>query len=185
MAGVVVLLSGGQDSVACGIRAATRLRACVFVDYGQPAAGCEAVFAARWASTWGVPLRTFTVGAAGATAMGGDHGASVVAGRNMLLISLALGVAAELGALEVWYGACRDDWEDYADCRPEFTAHINRARGGTRPLVTAPFIYTRKAEIHAILAAAKVPASHTWSCYAPAEGARPCGGCVSCQAARR
>jgi len=107
---------------------------------------------------------------------------TVVPNRNMILLSYAIGVAENLKCKEVYYGAHKNDYAIYPDCRPEFVKAIDK----TSQLATynsirviAPFVNLYKYQIVKIGVEIGVPYHLTWSCYK--NGKSHCGKCATCQ----
>jgi 7-cyano-7-deazaguanine synthase len=202
----VVLLSGGLDSTvaaALAKRDGFELHALSF-DYGQrhkrELESAKAV-AARLGAASHTVLRV-PVGDYGGSAltdagiavptgrdeaqMGGDIPVTYVPARNIVFLSLALGVAEVRGADAIFIGANALDYSGYPDCRPEFfRAFEEMARLGTkrgvegRPVrIEVPLQHMTKADIVRAGAKAGAPLELTWSCYQGGEVA--CGVCDSC-----
>lgn len=118
-----------------------------------------------------------------------DIPATYVPARNLLLLSLALGLAEARGAADIGIGVNALDYSGYPDCRPEFIAAFERAaNAGTRAgvqgrpfRVHAPLIHMRKAEILRLARELRVPVEQTVSCYDPGPAGEPCGGCDACR----
>ena len=110
---------------------------------------------------------------------------TVVPNRNMILLSLATGVAISNGIDQVVYAAHAGDHAIYPDCRPEFyTAVASAVKAGNYdpPELKAPFIEMTKADIVKVGEKLGVPFRKTWSCY---EGGEVhCGRCGTCQERR-
>lgn len=192
---VVVLASGGVDSGVLVHRAhaAGELAGLVFAHYGQPASLCEWKALQKLRTHLGtdapvLELQLTTVWCKAMQAPSGVAGARVVPHRNLIMLSHALNWAEYLGADRVWYGAIRDDRENYADCRPEFWLGLNtanRAYSGRHQnehqpaQVEAPLGAMGKAEVMAEAEAAGI-LPLCWSCYAPTPDGRPCNWCDSC-----
>ncbi len=109
---------------------------------------------------------------------------TVVPNRNMILLSIAGGYAAGLGAECIAYAPHAGDHAIYPDCRPEFVAAVNKAlvlgtgwhNDGVR--IMAPFTEYTKADIVKLGRKLNVPFHLTWSCY---EGDDlHCGVCGTC-----
>ena len=104
-----------------------------------------------------------------------------VPNRNMILLSLAVGYAASIGATTVYYGAHSGDHAIYPDCRPIFVEKMNAVSmiANYDPIeIKAPFLDKDKGDIVILGEHIGVDYAHTWTCY---EGlAEPCGKCGSC-----
>ncbi|ROR97988.1 7-cyano-7-deazaguanine synthase [Sinobacterium caligoides] len=106
---------------------------------------------------------------------------TVVPNRNMILISLAIGYAVDIGAEAVWYGAHSGDHTIYPDCRPEFVEKMNevsRLANFEVVDVYAPYLYKNKTDILRDGLAMDLDYGETWTCYKGLEKA--CGLCGSC-----
>lgn len=182
---VVVLLSGGVDSLVCAelAREAGTLAGCVFVDYGHPAQIAEGWKAFSYHGRHGVPLRVVHAFGLHLADMAGDSGSSsrVVPARNLMLIASAANHAAGMGADEVWIGATAGDDRDYPDCRAswiEAVDGVTRAACGVG--VRAPLIAMVKAEVVREALRLGIHRSDSVSCYQPGSGGAACGACASC-----
>lgn len=107
--------------------------------------------------------------------------ATVVPNRNMLLLAIAGAWAISRKANYVAYGAHCGDHAIYPDCRPEFTAAIEKAlmlSDWHSVELIRPFITSTKADIVQRGHQLGVPMGQTWSCY---QGrALHCGKCGTC-----
>lgn len=106
---------------------------------------------------------------------------TVVPNRNMILISLAIGYAVDIGAEGVWYGAHSGDHAIYPDCRPEFVKIMDQAskQANFEPVyVHAPYLETDKIGILKDGMQMNLDYAKTWTCYKGRETA--CGTCGSC-----
>ncbi|WKD30130.1 7-cyano-7-deazaguanine synthase QueC [Halomonas sp. KG2] len=117
----------------------------------------------------------------------GDYAAdnlstTVVPNRNMILLSLAIAKAVNVGAGRVDYGAHGGDHILYPDCRPEFVNAMNQVAGiaNFEPVTLhAPYLASSKADILRDGLAMGLNYRDTWTCY---EGrALACGKCGSCR----
>lgn len=121
--------------------------------------------------------------------------ATVVPGRNTILLSLALGYCISQGGRIVAYAAHAGDHVIYPDCRPEFVLAMagvfNKAHYWPVAL-WVPFQSMDKGDILAAGMPIGVPYGSTWTCYDPQphpdEGKRfhdqswaACGRCGACQ----
>lgn len=195
----VVLLSGGLDSTVCLALALEAKRECVamFVDYGQAAEFTECFAAKRIAADAEVKIVSARVRAGFDSGLHdtkpleygrdiseigqkGDRPSSYVPARNLLLLSLALGLAETIGAEEIWMGANAGDAEGYPDCRPSFIrafeAVSQRATRGPGVRVWTPLIGHNKAEIVQLARDLNVNIDRTSSCYRGID----CGSCDAC-----
>ncbi len=208
MAGSVVLLSGGLDSattLALALRDHPPAHA-LTVRYGQRheleiRRAAEIARALGAASHRVVAIDSgFFLGSAlsdpsvavpkGRSLEGIGRGvpSTYVPARNTVLLSLALAWAESLGVDRVCLGVNALDYSGYPDCRPEFLSAFERlARLATRAgsegraiRVEAPLLEMGKGEIVRLAVGLGVPVGRTLSCYDPAEGGRPCGGCDAC-----
>lgn len=106
---------------------------------------------------------------------------TVVPNRNMILIALATGYAASVGAQTVWFGAHGGDHAIYPDCRPEFVEKMDAVCqiANYEPVrVEAPYMALDKGEILAEGLGMNLDYSQTWTCYNGRDAA--CGRCGSC-----
>ena len=191
----VVLLSGGVDSTVALARALADgddAMALSF-NYGQihkrELAAAEAV-----AAHYGVHHRVIDLSAAlphgsALTGLGlipETHAtapdATLVPGRNIVMLAVGIGIAEGSGGGAVVIGANADDRAGYPDCRSEFfTAidHATRRSTDGRVCVWAPLIRMSKADIFALGHQLGAPLDLTWSCYRG--GDAPCGRCGACE----
>jgi 7-cyano-7-deazaguanine synthase len=195
----LVVLSGGLDSTVC-MAAAARDGAVVALtfDYGQRhwhevdhAAGVAGFYEADHVvvrldlTGWGGSALTDAaidvppVGTPGIPA-------TYVPARNLIFLSVAMGVAEARSLDSVWLGVNALDYSGYPDCRPEFiasfeqTAALALKRGveGDPVRVVTPLIDKSKADIVRWGLELGAPLHLTWSCYRG--GTEPCGECDSC-----
>lgn len=121
---------------------------------------------------------------------------TVVPNRNMIMLSIAAGVAVNESAGFVALGVHAGDHFIYPDCRPRFITAANAAVvignagfGGLpeQPegtyvtpdnFIRAPFIYSTKMQIAYDALKLGVPLHQTWSCYKGGE--YHCGRCGTC-----
>jgi 7-cyano-7-deazaguanine synthase len=110
---------------------------------------------------------------------------TVVPNRNMILLSLAAGIAIAEHASRLALAVHAGDHYIYPDCRPEFIGLMSDAiRSGNASFaaddfaIDAPFLYWTKTEIAAEAGRLGVPIDSTWSCYKGGEV--HCGRCGTC-----
>jgi 7-cyano-7-deazaguanine synthase len=211
----LVVLSGGLDSTVCTALAARdhpRVLALTF-DYGQrhrvelerAAAVCahyglEQLLVTLDASQWGgsaLTDRTIEVPDAQTdtqtdtqTDAQPAHPDAIpvtyVPARNLIFLSVAMGVAEARDADVVHLGVNALDYSGYPDCRPEFVrafaaaAALALKRGveGHPVEVRTPLVDLGKADIVRLGLSLDAPLHLTWSCYRG--GPRPCGRCDAC-----
>ncbi len=123
---------------------------------------------------------------------------TVVPNRNMIMLSIAAGVAISAEADVLMAGMHAGDHFIYPDCRPQFAYYLNAAlvygnEGfGTIPeldliqeegtylhqFLLTPYIRKTKEEIAKAAIELRVPLEKTWSCYKG--GPTHCGKCGTC-----
>ncbi len=118
-----------------------------------------------------------------------DIPSTYVPARNTIFLSLALGWAEVLGALDIVIGVNALDYSGYPDCRPEFVrafealANLATRAGveGGRFTIHTPLIAMSKAAIIRRGVDLGLDYGLTHSCYDPSPDGRPCGRCDSCR----
>jgi 7-cyano-7-deazaguanine synthase len=106
--------------------------------------------------------------------------ATVVPNRNMIMLSLAVAYALNIGAETVAMAAHKGDSAIYPDCRPSFfnafqsTLYAQNINVG----LLVPFLDLDKKYIVNLGKELNVPIERTWSCYEGQE--TPCGKCGAC-----
>ncbi len=205
---VVVLLSGGLDSLVCtGLarEAGARIIA-LTIDYNQrhrvelDAARCIAAELGA-AEHIVLPLDLRRFGGSALTdeiavpkgGVGDDIPVTYVPARNLIFLSLTLGLAEARGARDIIIGVNALDYSGYPDCRPEFIEAFARLAslatkagdGGEDFTIHAPLQYLGKAEIAAEAARLGIDAGLSWSCYDPTPEGLHCGLCDSCRLRRK
>ncbi|WP_293645742.1 7-cyano-7-deazaguanine synthase QueC [Thiolapillus sp.] len=201
---VVVLLSGGLDSATVLAIAKDSGYDChaLSFDYGQRHSA-ELAASRRIAEAMGVAehkVLRLDLGSIGGSALT-DMDIAVpeeeaegipvtyVPARNTVFLSLALGWAEVLGAMDIFIGVNAVDYSGYPDCRPEFIqAFENMANLATKAgvegegfRIQAPLIAMTKAEIIRTGMARGVDYALTVSCYQADEHGCACGICDSCR----
>lgn len=108
---------------------------------------------------------------------------TVVPNRNMIILSVAIGYAENLGFENVAIANHAGDHAIYPDCRTEFIEALSKASElGTynKIKIVAPYSEISKADIARIgLDLGINYEADTWSCYKG--GDKPCGLCGTCQ----
>jgi 7-cyano-7-deazaguanine synthase len=211
MAGkAIVLLSGGLDSavaLAVAVRERNLEGHAISVDYGQRhrrelEAASKVAQHLEAASHTTVTMNLRAIGGSALTSdiavpkdreHAGPGGPSeipvtYVPARNMVFLSLAVGLAEARGADAVYIGVNEVDYSGYPDCRPEFIGAFQRAAAlGTKAgaegkpvTLETPLAGCSKAAIITRGAALGVDFSLTHSCYDPHPEGLACGRCDSC-----
>jgi len=207
----VVLLSGGLDSATVLAIAQDRGFSChcLTVDYGQRHQ-IELEAARRVARFLEAKSQRFVkvdLRAIGGSALtddiavprdrdveGGEVPVTYVPARNAIMLSILLGLAEVVRAVDLFIGANAVDYSGYPDCRPAFlrafermaeTATVAGAEHGLPFTVHAPLIDLSKAEIIRRGVDLGLDYGLTWSCYDPTPRGLACGRCDSCQIRRR
>ena len=181
----LVLCSGGIDSATILWVLAPAGSLAMSVDYGQRAAEAERRAASLLASRTKMEhlhLAVPRIGAQLQSALTGDGRVqvpreTVVPGRNALLISIAVGVAASRGLKRVLIGCNATDASVYPDCRREFVSHLDATyRKAYGVAVQAPLLDLTKSEVVRMARQAGLPIEETTSCYL----GHACGSCHAC-----
>lgn len=197
---VIVLCSGGMDSVAALYEARARGHEVLTVlsfHYGSKHNDREIPFAQHHARALGLRhevvrldfvdrLFTSSLLASGGAIPDGHYEEAtmkqtVVPFRNGIMLAIAAGVAESAGADGVVIAAHSGDHAIYPDCREPFMQAMAEAiRLGTYAgvRVLRPFIAMNKGEIAARGAKLGVDFAQTWSCYKG--GDSHCGRCGTC-----
>jgi 7-cyano-7-deazaguanine synthase len=107
---------------------------------------------------------------------------TIVPNRNMIMLSIAVGIAVSRGAEYVLTAVHAGDHAVYPDCRPEFIGALSYAAAqGNEDFgngIKAPYVMLSKADIARKAIAESVPLEDTWSCYKGGE--LHCGKCGTC-----
>jgi len=200
----IILLSGGLDSMVSAAIAAEqgyRLIA-LTVDYNQRHK-IELQSAQKIAANLNVaehiilPLDLRRFGGSALTAdidvpktgVTNDIPVTYVPARNLIFLSLTLGLAEARGARDIFIGVNALDYSGYPDCRPEFIEGFERLADlatkagdqGSGFHIQTPLQHMTKADIAREAMRLDVDPAWSWSCYDPAEGNLHCGLCDSCR----
>jgi 7-cyano-7-deazaguanine synthase len=172
---VVVLLSGGIDSLACinYYRNLNFVTDGLFIDYGQISNHKELEAATNIADHFNIKLHKIMIN----TTLSIKDG--FIIGRNLLLISIALtSFPMHRGLISLGI----HDGTLYSDCSKDFVAKAQglidiSSTGGI--LIDCPFLSFTKLEIYDYCLRNKLPLEYTYSCE---KGLiQPCGLCNSCK----
>lgn len=204
MSGSLVVLSGGLDSTVCMSIASRDTGAApvaLTFDYGQRTRpeldrasrvtdhfGSEHLVVNLDTRPWGgsALVDTSLEVPPAETQAGETIPVTYVPARNIIFLSVALGIAEARDLDAVYMGVNALDYSGYPDCRPEFieafrrVAALGQKRGveGRAVDIRTPLISMTKAEIVRQGISMQAPLGLTWSCYLDTD--RPCGTCESC-----
>lgn len=203
----VVVLSGGMDSTVLAYICREQVDdlICVSFDYGQRHRK-ELTYARITASKLGavhyiIPMswlaQTFSSAGSQSSLVNPSvdvpdgHYAeetmkqTVVPNRNMIMLSIAGGIAVSAKALYVATGVHAGDHAIYPDCRTPFIDAVDSALvignagfANDALHIYTPFIYSGKERIALLGNTLGVPWLDTWSCYKGGE--KHCGTCGTC-----
>lgn len=171
---VIVLLSGGIDSMACVefyLEQGYTVEG-VFFDYGQPAVKAERVAAKRIATHYGIKLRIIQL----PQLCSNDRGE--IYGRNAIFAMCALGING-YGTYKIAIGI--HTGTSYSDCSSGFVDRINHLYDlyvNGMVILEAPFVEWTKEQIISYCIDLALPLDLTYSCEFGNE--KPCGKCKSC-----
>lgn len=200
---VIVLLSGGMDSLVCtGL--ATQNHENVYalhMNYGQKTSSREKISFDEICNHYNIPTEkrkvidmTFLQQIGGSSLTDdkisvknyeGDSKIipdSYVPFRNSIILSLAVSWAEVVGAHKLYIGANYEDSPGYPDCRPSYYEAFNKViKEGTKAgdiEILTPVLMMKKREIVLKGKELAVPFNLSWSCYK--SSAKACGQCDSC-----
>lgn len=193
MTKTLILLSGGMDSTTLLAHYAAQgdTLHTVFVDYGtrhtRELLAAQAVAETYWARHDVLDLSGL------AALMGGSvyphkatPAATVIPNRNMVMLSVATGIAISRNCDRIATATHAGDHFIYPDCRPEFlvafSAAVDVGMDGFYQTpdfsIEAPFVQWTKARIAQYGHELDAPLHLTWSCYKGGE--QHCGTCGTC-----
>jgi 7-cyano-7-deazaguanine synthase len=195
----ILLLSGGMDSgvlLATACREYVKINAIGF-DYGSRHNARELAMAKVLAHKYNASFTSIALPfvndlfSSSILLSGGDvpegsyddtnMRSTVVPFRNGIMLSVAIGMAENLGIRDVLIAAHAGDHPVYPDCRESFVNSISRAATEgtfTGVRVIAPFVSISKTRIAEIGRSIGFDFSLTWSCYKG--GNLHCGKCATC-----
>ncbi len=112
-----------------------------------------------------------------------------VPARNLIFLSLTLGLAEAREARDIFIGVNALDYSGYPDCRPEFIQSFERLADlatkagdtGQGFTIQTPLQHMTKAAIAKETERLELDPGLSWSCYEPADGNLHCGLCDSCR----
>lgn len=201
---VIVLLSGGMDSLVCA-GLATKEYSDVYalhLNYGQKTSARERISFDEICAHYNIPLEkrkiidmTFLKQIGGSSLTDENIDVknyeavgqniipdSYVPFRNSIILSLAVSWAEAVGATKLYIGANFEDSPGYPDCRPSYYEAFNKViKEGTKAgdiEILTPVIRMKKKEIVLKGKELNVPFNLSWSCYK--SSSKACGACDSC-----
>lgn len=194
---MVIILSGGMDSTTALYKFSTNIVQAITFNYGSNHAdqeikraklSCEKLNIKHTVIDLREAFKDIASGLlSGADAIPEGHyeaesmKATVVPGRNMIMLSIAAGIAQSAGAQYVLIASHAGDHHIYKDCRVEFNTVMSQAmQEGTDNGVKlfAPFSIISKRDIAILGDELGVPWEQTYSCYKG--GDVQCGVCSTC-----
>ena len=200
---VIVLLSGGMDSLVCAGLACKDYRDvyALHLNYGQKTSARERISFDEICEHYKIPLEkrkiidmTFLKQIGGSSLTdeaidvktykgdSSDIPDSYVPFRNSIILSLAVSWAEAVGAEKLFIGANFEDSPGYPDCRPSYYEAFNKViKEGTKAgniEILTPVIRMKKRDIVLLGKNLQVPFQLSWSCYK--SSAKACGQCDSC-----
>lgn len=118
-----------------------------------------------------------------------DIPVTYVPARNLIFLSLTLGLAEARDARDIFIGVNALDYSGYPDCRPEFIQGFERLADlatkagdqGSGFTIRTPLQHMSKADIASEAIRLGLDPAWSWSCYDPTEDGLPCGLCDSCR----
>lgn len=118
-----------------------------------------------------------------------DIPVTYVPARNLIFLSLTLGLAEARNARDIFIGVNALDYSGYPDCRPEFIQGFERLADlatkagdqGSGFHIRTPLQHMTKADIAREAIRLGLDPAWSWSCYDPTEDNLPCGLCDSCR----
>lgn len=186
---VILLLSGGVDSVTLGheLKRDNCLVHALSFDYGQ-----THIKELRWsryhAQRLGFKQTIVELhkiqGLFRKSALTDGDGGVIVPNRNSVFVHIAASIAVTAGAESVIIGCNKDDATEFPDCRWDWLEAINATlkASETEVEVCAPYIGLTKWQIIHRAKQLGVDIAKTWSCYK--DGEKPCGRCLACRKMR-
>lgn len=177
----IILFSGGLDSTALLMLAKEQHiePTLLHIEYNHPAVDQELeavqIIAEQFDLTKNLHVHKTEINAETMFIGSGQKGSRYVRGRNLLFLAIAYNLTFKFRSNEIWLGCTKNDFDHYADCRPDFILEVNQLLSEVS--VIAPFIYQTRAQILQNYNVLNYP---TWSCYEPLDVDVPCKACNSC-----
>jgi len=183
----LVLTSGGVDSTSLLYLLHESSRVVpVFIDYAQRAARREHAVSSYHARVLGLELRQLDLSALGES-MRRELRAKLhvpLPHRNLVVLSVALSYAAQIGASEIAIASIKDDLGGYASASRQFFgafAEVARSLGNTT--ITTPLLEYEKTRVIRSGLSLGIDYAQTHSCMVSEN--QHCGRCSQCLSRRR
>jgi 7-cyano-7-deazaguanine synthase len=176
------MMSGGVDSTTMLHRVhRTQLAVPLFVDYAQKAARKERAVAEQQAAALGLSLQVLDMSAVG-NAFRAHQVAKLhvpLPHRNLVVLSLGLSFAVQVGASQVAIAVIADDLDGYASASRTFLATMRAIASSLGDIaIVTPLVDLRKTEVIHEGVRLGVDLTQTHSCMRSPE--RHCGRCTQC-----
>ncbi|HET7542607.1 MAG TPA: 7-cyano-7-deazaguanine synthase [Polyangiaceae bacterium] len=183
----LVLTSGGVDSTTLLYVLTDTTRVVpVFIDYAQRAARRERAVSSYHASVLGLELRHLDLSALGES-MRREQRAKLhipLPHRNLVVLSVALSYATQIGADEIAIATIKEDLGGYASAsRQFFAAFVELARSLGNISISAPLLDHEKTRVIRSGLSHGIDYAQTHSCMVSQE--QHCGRCSQCLSRRR
>ena len=200
MKGCVVLMSGGQDSTTSLAYAKNKYKeviAAVF-NYGQKHS-IEIEKAKEICDMWNVELREIDISflsELGNSLLTGNGDSVFVCNRNAIMLTIAHGIAQNVGATAVVAGMCQGDFSGFTDCRDIFIRSLEESLNlgyNCKVAFDTPLMHKSKADTFKLaedLGVLETIVNGTITCYKGESSIKHewgygCNNCQSCEVRRK
>jgi 7-cyano-7-deazaguanine synthase len=178
----LVLLSGGIESATLlHVEAPLRPTTALFVDYGQRAARRERAASRAQCATLGIELRSLDMASVGQQFRRGQtHKLHVpLPHRNLVILSLAVSLASQIGADRILIALNREDRSAYPSAGKAFLDHFAATAEALDQIdIRAPLTALSKSEVIRRGLELGVHYASTYSCLLGYP--QQCGSCPQC-----
>ena len=200
MSRCLVVMSGGQDSTTCLFKALKEYDHVEAVSFNYKQKHAVELEKAKSICD-NVPVKLTEVDISflnfmGNSSLTGNGGSVLVCNRNALFLTIAHGMAQNIGADEVLAGMCQGDFSGFTDCRESFIKSLedtlNMGYDSNVRFVT-PLMHKTKAETFELadeLGILDIILHSTHTCYEGVDDrsndwGKGCGVCASCDVRRK
>ena len=196
----VVLMSGGQDSTTALVYAKNKHKKVLAVSFNyKQKHSIEIERARKICNSWGVELKEVDISFLndiGNSALTGNGDSVFVCNRNAIMLTVAHGIAQNVGASVVVAGMCQGDFSGFTDCREDFIKSLEKSLNlGYHCEITfdTPLMYKSKADTFKLaeeLGVLETIINDTITCYngecqIKHEWGYGCNNCQSCGVRRK